>query len=241
MADATQLILPLRGALIPVPGVPQEGVCSICHSSASPGYPACYPCHEAAWTNPPEILPITLSLHGGLIHDHLRGYKDSRSASVRDRMSLRLAGLLAIFMVNHADCIGFWDYATCVPSAHRTALDRVVTRIRLFTDRYRHVLAARPGRTERALGPAQFTVTGDVSGHRILLLDDTFTSGTKLFGAAAALRQRGAAIIGPVVIGRHIQRSWLPSNDLLHWVEERPWDEAHCAWCAGERRTGTLF
>lgn len=241
MADARQLILPLRGSLIPVPAQPQEGVCSICHSSASPGYRACYPCHEAAWVDPPEILPITLSVHGELIHDHLRGYKDSRSPSVRDRMSLRLAGLLATFMANHAECVGVWDYTTCVPSAHRVALAPVVSRIGLFAGRYRQVLTGRPDAVERAVDPAQFTVSGDVKGHRVLLLDDTFTTGAKLFSAAAALRQHGAVVVGPVVIGRHIQRSWAPSSELLSWVEERPWSEGRCARCAGERRSGTLF
>lgn len=241
MADARQLILPLRGALIPVPAKPQEGVCSICHSSASPGYHTCYPCHEAAWVDPPEILPITLSVHGELIHDHLRGYKNSRSPTVRDRLSLRLAGLLAIFMANHAECVGAWDVVTCVPSAHRVALEPVVSRIGLFAGRYSQVLTAHPDAVDRTVDPAQFTVNGDVKDHRVLLLDDTFTTGAKLFSAAAALRQHGAVVIGPVVIGRHIQRSWAPSNELLSWVEERSWSEDRCARCEGEPRNDTLF
>lgn len=241
MTDAQQLILPLRGALLPVPAQPHDGVCSICHSSANAGFPRCIPCDKAAWLDPPEILPITLSVHGGLIHDHLRAYKDSAVRAVRDRMSLRLAGLLAIFMTNHACCVGEWDYATCVPSARRVALQPVVSRIQLFSDRYRQVLAMRPGGGERVLDPAQFTVTENVTDQRILLLDDTFVSGAKLFSAAAALRQGGAIVLGPVVIGRHIQRDWEPSGELLSWIEERSWDETRCARCAGERRGGTLF
>jgi hypothetical protein len=241
MADARELILPLRGALIPVPAQPQEGVCSTCHSSASVGFPRCYPCHDAAWVDPPEILPITLSLHGGLIHDHLRNYKDGRTAPVRDRMGLRLAGLLATFMAGHARCIGEWDYATCVPSTHRIALRSVMSRVQLFAGRYRQVLVTRPHAGDRALDPDQFTIAGGVSDDRILLLDDTFVSGAKLFSAAAALRQHGASVVGPVVIGRHIQRTWGPSANLLSWIEKRPWDESRCARCAGERRSGTLF
>lgn len=241
MADARELILPLRGALIPIPAQPQEGVCSICHSSANVGYSCCYPCSGAALLDPPEILPVTLSVHGELIHDHLRSYKDSRSASVRERMSLRLAGLLATFMANHAGCVGEWDYATCVPSAQRVALTPVIDRIRLFAGRYRQVLAARPEAGQRSLDPAQFVVTADLTGDRILLLDDTFVSGAKLFSAAAALRQHGGVVIGPVVIGRHIQRNWAPSGELLSWIEERPWDERRCCRCDGERSGDTLF
>jgi hypothetical protein len=112
-----QELIPLRGALVPVPAQPQDGVCSICHSSAKTGFTRCLRCSEAAAFDPPEILPIALSVHGELIHSHLRNYKDSPSADVRSRMSFRLAALLATFMSHHARCVGEWDYATCVPLA----------------------------------------------------------------------------------------------------------------------------
>lgn len=241
MADAGQLILPLRGALLPVPAQPQDGVCSVCHSSANPGYPVCRPCQNAARVAPPEILPITLSVHGELIHSHLRNYKDSPSQTVRVRVSLRLAGLLATFMTYHGACVGDWDYVTCVPSVRRVAPERIVRSVRLLADRYRRVLVARPNASGRVVDPDQFVVTGDVSGHHILLVDDSFVSGAKLFSSVAALRGRGAVVVGPVVIGRHIQRNWPASAELLSWIEERPWDERRCARCGGERRTQTLF
>jgi hypothetical protein len=241
VASAQELLLPLRGALVPVPAQPQDGVCSICHSSAKTGFSRCLPCSEAAAADPPEILPITLSVHGELIHTHLRNYKDSPTAGVRSRMTLRLAALLATFMANHARCVGEWDYATCVPSATRVALEPVVDRIGLFADRYHQVLASRPEVVERAIDPARFTVSADVRGHRILLLDDTFVSGASVFSASCALRERGATVIGPIVIGRHVQRGWPPSAALLSWLAKRPWDEARCARCAGERPRASLF
>ncbi len=240
MANARELVLPLRGALVPVPAQPQLGVCSICHSSATAEFPICYQCDSAARVDPPEILPITLSVHGELIHDHLRNYKDSRSTSVRDRTTLRLAGLLAIFMANHARCVGEFDYATCVPSERQVALEPVVRRTRCFAGRCRQVLAARPGSGERELDPARFVVTDGVAGDRVLLLDDTFVTGASLFSAVAALRERRAVVVGPVVIGRHVHRDWAPSDALLSWIEKRPWDERRCARCDGERRSGTL-
>ncbi len=240
MANAKELILPLRGALVPVPAQPQDGVCSTCHSSAKPGYARCLPCAGAA-ADPPEILPITLSVHGELVHSHLRNYKDSPATGVRSRMSLRLAALLATFMANHAGCVGDWDYATCIPSATRVALQPVVSRIALFAGRCRQVLDATPDAEERVIDPDRFAVPVDVRGHRILLLDDTFVSGASMFSAAAALRGHGATIVGPVVIGRHIQPGWPPSAELLSWIAKRPWDAARCARCAGERLRASLF
>jgi predicted amidophosphoribosyltransferase len=239
--SARELILPLRGALVPIPAQPQDGVCSICHSSAKPGFSHCLPCAEAAAADPPEILPITLSVHGELIHSHLRNYKDSPTAGVRSRMSLRLAALLATFMANHSRCVGEWDYATCVPSATRVALQPVVDRIQLFAGRYRQVLTSGPEAEARLIDPARFAVSPDVRGHRILLLDDTFVSGASVFSAAGALRDRAARVVGPVVIGRHVQRGWPPSAELLSWITKRPWDETRCARCAGERPRASLF
>ena len=52
------------------------------------------PCLEAVRSvGAVDILPISMSVDGELLHRHLRGYKDDRSADVRDRMSLRLAAL----------------------------------------------------------------------------------------------------------------------------------------------------
>lgn len=240
MVDAAQLIAPLRGALVPVPAQPQDGVCSTCHSSARPGFSTCRPCADATSLTPPEILPITLSVDGGLMHSHLRGYKDSPSSAARARMGLRLAGLLATFLARHGRCIGAWDIVTCVPSPERVALEAVVTRIAMLEDAYHQVLAARGGTAARSLGAGRFAVTDDVRTRRVLLLDDTVASGARLFSAAAALRRSGAAIVGPVVLGRHIHPGWPPTGDLLSWIERIPWDEHRCARCAGARRHTAL-
>lgn len=92
------------------------------------------------------------------------------------------------------------------------------------------------------LDPDQFEVVHDVSGERVLLLDDTFTTGAKLFSAVAALRRAGATVIGPVVLGRHVQTSWAPSEEMMSWLSERTWDEDRCGRCDGEQRdAGALF
>lgn len=236
MTDARRLLVAVRGALLPVPAQPQDGVCTICHSSAPPGRRRCAQCRRASRLEPPEILPLALSVHGGPIHEHLRGYKDSPSPRARDRMSLRLAGLLAVFMQHHAPCLGDWDYVTCVPSASRVALEGVVRRVPRLSGHQRQVLAAHRAGAKRALDHRRIAVTSHVARDRVLLLDDTFVTGATLFSAVAALRSRGAEVVGPVVLGRHLQESWGPSGDLLSWLSRRPWDERRCAWCAGERR-----
>ena len=236
MPNREEILRPLRPALVPVPSAGQLGICPICHSSRAERYATCYPCAQAAPLDPPPILPVSMSVAGGALHYHLRQYKDSPSRSTRDRFTLRLAALVAVFMEHHATCIGAWDVVTGVPSARRRALDPVITKLKIFHRRHSPVLTARSSEEERSFDRGQFQVGGDLVGHRVLLLDDTFTTGARLFSAVAALRQAGATVVGPVVLGRHVEPSWGPSGEMMTWLAERLWTAEGCARCAGEQQ-----
>ena len=117
MATAAEVLLPLRVGLVAVPAIGQPGICRFCHSACDPSYGQCYPCLEADRSvGAVEILPMSMSVAGGLLHRHLRGYKDERSTDVRARMALRLAALTAVFMEFHGGCIGPFDSVVLVPS-----------------------------------------------------------------------------------------------------------------------------
>lgn len=236
MATADELLVPLRPGLLPVPGAGQPGVCRYCHSACDLGYAQCYPCLEAVRSvGAVEVLPISMSVEAGLFHRHLRGYKDDRSPEVRARMSLRLAALVAVFLANHRECIGAFDSVVLVPSPTRTAVEAIVGRSQAPRDLHRPALAVSGVGTKRDLRADRFTVTRTVAGERVLVLDDTFTRGPTLFSAVGALRLAGAVVVGPVVLGRHLQPTWGPSRDLLSWLSPRPWDEGRCCRCDGER------
>jgi len=48
--------------------------------------------------------------------------------------------------------------------------------------------------------------------------------------------EAGGAVVGPLVIGRHVTPSWEPSNDMLDWLNSRTWDETKCCRCSGEQQ-----
>lgn len=236
MASAGDLLVPLRPGLVPVPAARQSGVCRICHSGCDSSFSQCYPCLEAvSGLGADEILPISMSIEGDLLHRHLRGYKDDRSPQVRDRMTLRLAGLLAVFLQNHGRCIGDFESVMSVPSAARDAVEPIVQRLPALRDQYRPALKPTGLGSKSELRADRFVLTRRVDGEKTLLLDDTFTRGPTMFSAMAALREAGAVVVGPLVLGRHIQPDWGPSADLLSWLRARPWDEARCCRCGGER------
>lgn len=219
-----------------VPAV-QTDICKVCHSSTNRGYSTCYQCEfEAAAVSATEIVPITMSVQGELVHHHLRWYKDGPVNDERERLTTRLAALLAVFLANHSACLGDWDYVACVPSAGRSAVTVIAQRTRLLNNATRAVLAASPGDWSRQFSANRFALTQSVSGDRVLLLDDTYASGASIHSAAAALRSGGAQLIGPLVLGRHVNPGHPPSTEMLGWLRDRRWDPARCCRCAGEMR-----
>lgn len=241
MADRNEILQPLRPALVPVPAPDQFGICPICHSSRDDRYSTCFPCAQAAHLDPPAILPVTMSIARGAVHHHLRMYKDAPDSPTRHRLTMRIAALLSLFMERHEECVGPWDVVTCVPSSARVALLPVVAKLKCFYKRDAQLLTARPGAGSRLLDPEQFAASEAARGARVLLLDDTFTTGAKLFSAVAALRSAGATVVGPVVLGRHVEPAWEPSREMLTWLAERPWAEERCCRCGGERRDEGSF
>jgi adenine/guanine phosphoribosyltransferase-like PRPP-binding protein len=64
-----------------------------------------------------------------------------------------------------------------------------------------------------------FTVRRRLSGERVLVVDDTLTTGARAQSAASALRLNGASAVAAIVVGRVIDPDW---NDNCR----RIWDQA---------------
>ena len=114
-------------------------------------------------------------------------------------------------------------------------IEAIVRRLPSLRDRYRPALQVTGVSAKGDLRADRFRLTRSVDGEAVLVLDDTFTRGPTIFSAVAALRQAGALIVGPVVIGRYVKPGWAPSRELLGWLGERSWDDERCCRCDGER------
>jgi hypothetical protein len=123
-----------------------------------------------------------------------------------------LRALLLVFLRDHGGCV--WR-AAGMPSGptHLAVVPTARGRpgphpLRVLVDPYLACrwaeLAALPGaHPVRDLDPGRF-VAAPIPDARVLLLDDTWTTGSTAQSAALALRRSGARSVAIVVLGRHL-------------------------------------
>lgn len=164
-----------------------------------------------------RVVPLSLYSVGDPLHDLLRRYKDGASAVARRHHQALVGALAARFLWEHRSCLLAgsarpWDALTTVPSTSGRGsragrrphpLVEALRMVPYLAARHRELLAW----TGLALGhnrasDGAFEVTAAVGGARILLLDDTYTSGARAQSAASALALAGAEVLAVVVVGR---------------------------------------
>src|SRR5947209_4590027 len=203
---------PYAAAYTPPP-VAGPGVCDVCHSAPFGDEARCWSCRQTTGSASRPIdlvVPISLYELGGQLHTVLKDYKRSSDVDVRNQHRLQVAATLHRFLRDHGDHVrtaagGDWNTITIVPSKQERAdphpLEQVIMMGRSIRALYRSLLEPwEPDTIERARASDRgFRPTTIVRGLRILLLDDTFTSGATLQSAASALAQGGATVVAGVV------------------------------------------
>ena len=221
------------------------GACRYQHDRST--WPTCWECGHIYGDVIDTFVPITYSVDGGL-ESMLHQYKDGGTQWLRRP----LASLLTAFVCEHADCIeqdarGI-DLATTVPSDNQSRsfnhLDRllrgaiqgdpIINRFRWQTDAVvRDSTTTRPRRRE--LKPSAYRVDNySVDGASVLLLDDTWTSGSSAASTAAALKDAGALRVTVLTLGRQLnQDRHFGSTDAIYDdCHSQEWTPDGCVLCA---------
>jgi predicted amidophosphoribosyltransferase len=221
VATDVEITDPKISIYVPVARGSTDGVCEICHNATTTGrlgtyYDRCYNCLSLPVGGIRSIVPISLvHTSESQLYASLRDYKSSGLApSVKAEHALLLAATLQRFLRVHRPHIAAaaggidWDTIQVVPSSRpgreQHPLEDVIRRTV-----HRDELAQLLMRTEEPIAhnapnPAAFAPLGDIEGRRVLIVDDTFTTGARVQSVAAALTSAGATAVAAVPIGRVI-------------------------------------
>jgi hypothetical protein len=217
------------------PGRP--GVCGVCRGPAGPGYARCYQCTRHERLGPgllaDAVVPISYALKGTAFAADLWRYKAERP-DLAARTSL-LALLLA-FLHDHGGCV--WRQAGmaapgrlavvptgCGRPGPHPLLELAAPYLRLRPAR----LVIRPGRQGRDPDVARFQAERPGLGANVLLLEDSWVSGSSAQSAVAALKRAGAGRVAVIVLGRHLDPADRYGAALAARLVPGPGDPGRCA------------
>ncbi len=208
-----------QAPLLSAPRAEVRGLCAVCRGPAASGSPRCFPCDLhlqcAQGSLADVVVPVAFAVKGGPHARHLWQYKSARlPVGTRAARAAMLRALLLVFLRDHGTCV--WRAAGIAGPTHLAVVPTARGRpgvhpLRELVQEYLAVpwaeLSARPGGEQvRDLDPDRFSA-GRLPGARVLVIDDTWTTGSSAQSAAMALRRSGASAVATVVLGRHVGRA----------------------------------
>jgi len=191
-------------------------LCLVCHGPPGQGSPLCFQCdlHRqcAGGSLADVVVPVAFAVKGSPHARQLWQYKSGRlPAAARAVPATMLRALLLVFLRDHGPCV--WraggirapNQLAMVPTARgRPGIHPLRALIGPYLTAPWAELAARPGGEQaRDLDPDRFAAKV-LPDARVLLIDDTWTTGASAQSAAMALRRAGARSVATVVLGRHV-------------------------------------
>ncbi len=221
------------------------GVCSLCRAPTPIGpqgtpYRRCWDCQHKYSPVLDGLVPICYSLHGGLEGLLWNAKNEPR----QEWLHYPLASLLCTFLQKHRNCIenhygGKFDLLIAMPSHSSTRngvghLDQMINTIEGFPTEWTTgaLVKNSPSKADhhrKQIVPDLFTASAAVQRKRILLFDDTYTTGGSIASAAHALKQRGASSVVGLTLGRQLNADWSDSADFVAALSGRKLNLGDCA------------
>ena len=176
------------------------------------------------------IVPVSLYEMPSQLYHLLKQYKSSPVPALRRDFTVQVVSLLSYFLHLHRACIaraagGDWDVVSVVPSSGaRPGEHPLVSGLRLVPTLHADVevlLARGPSPVGHlAASDTAYEPVRRLYGERVLLVDDTLTSGARAQSAASALNRGGATVVAIVPVGRVIRPDF---NDHARqfWARQR--------------------
>ena len=215
------------------------GCCAVCRGPAGLGFRRCFQCAVHRQLAPgllaDVVVPLSYSVAGTGYARALWHYK--ADVPGRDEAGALLRDLLLVFLHDHGRCAwaragGAPTHAAVVPGGR----GRPGTHpLRALLEPYLALpwadLGIDPAEPVQArdLRPGRFRAAGPLTGARVLLLDDTWTSGSSAQSAALALRLAGARNVAAIILGRHLNPADPAADPVTTLLAARPFQPDICA------------
>ncbi len=233
--SALERLALFRGELGRIPRLSDGHSCERCLGPVGAGYRTCVPCNRLFSTAPAELrgasISITTAVAPSPWYSRLIAYK----TVFKDENGLNLAALLSVFYSEHEGRFttqlgGAPTLVAVVPSKRGRAFEhqplrKAVSAIMALREKVQDVIryVPRQSSARQQFTPEVFQCPRDLVGERILLIEDTWTSGATAVSAAGALLNAGAEAVGIVAIARKV--------DAEFWTAEHPYIvEARKSW-----------
>ncbi|MET8156921.1 phosphoribosyltransferase [Sphaerisporangium sp. NPDC005289] len=181
------------------------------------------------------VVPISYAVKRT---QHAYGLAAYKAAVPSPEIQTNLLNLLLYFMVDHMGCVAEaarvtqWSHVAVVPSTKGRSGEHPLRA--LLGDRVGLPwvdLTVNPGISPdvRQFRKDWFKVPGeDVKGAHVLLLDDTWTTGSRVQSVSYALKAAGAARVAAIVLGRHANPEWDGWKPILAEIKDRPFRLDDC-------------
>jgi len=207
------------------------GLCLLCTAPIETRFSKCFACgHAPANAIPDEATFLSYAMNGLQSGTVARQYKDafnSPGGDPRSRQDMQI--LLYLCMAKHVDCLlrvhAFERLGvTFVPSGSGRKEHPLEQHLFPYVqgppviDIHRTAPSRLEGRRDAGIDPGRYEIPSDVTDAHILVLDDTWTTGTQMMSVVAALRAAGAARVTTLCIMRYLQREYPPTAG---WLEEQ--------------------
>ncbi|GAA2776234.1 hypothetical protein [Saccharopolyspora taberi] len=227
--------------------VRESGVtCRVCATplELNRNYVECFGCREVRLAAKRQgagladlVVPLFYALKGAQSGHLMHSYK---TAAVTKAGVDQLGLLLSTALNLHEPCIvsavgrplSAW---ASVPSTRTPGRDHPIRRIAARSLKYTGlpeiVMFPGPGftRTPREFLPQLWMVADqDLTGHHVLLIDDTWTTGSHAQSASAALRSAGATAVTVLVLARWLTTTWSPTQRFVRERLNEDYDILSC-------------
>jgi len=222
------------------PGV----TCAVCCTPVD-GFERCWRCQRNAASHglADVVVPLTYALGGTQSATLLWHYKDDPVHKVRQQHALIINWLLYLAMSEHERCIGV---AAGMPVSLRVAIPSMSGRtgVHPFTALARRMNAVNdsaallpaPGAVcDRAVSGDKFLLQPAVplDGQHVMVLDDTWTTGSNAQSAAVTLRRAGAARVSVIVVGRWLSPGYGKTGRFIEEYLQNDFDTDLCPVTGG--------